>query len=922
MAEETGSVPGAVAEEAAPGTSLPKKRKPRVAKPAAEGEPAPAPVKAKKKTKAELEAEYLAGLTLADLPACERCPDLVRERLDLSVGPLLAIGSPTASVLIIADNPQAEEAYRFSIDWERDDWKVVERALAASGIFKGDVAVTYATRCAIGRRELKGKLVSSETVSQCQPWLAHELARFPEVRAVICMGKAAAASGLDMPMIGYAKAKGKMHQITVGERRLWVVVTAHPFSVLTTPFEQESFEFDFRQVAAAALPGYEPFSMEKHQESHAASYHLVTDLPTLKKTVDRLLTAKRVAFDTETRGLDPWHLPAPDPNGYHPKFITSIQFCPSENEAYFVPLCHQEFDIWQWDGADRQAWQAELTRFFRDYTGELIAFNAKFDQVGILHALKILPRVSMDPMIVDQLHRGMPARSLKKLAWIVSPFGGYEEQMNLVDVGEHKHDSYWYPIETLFWYGCLDVDVTLRAAEYFAKIIATDENLYRLSPFLAEASGVLSEIEYEGWPIDQAYLEEYGAKQLAIVAGAKEAMRKALPEVMKLYEARYGKSFDPSSNKALSTVLYDFLGLSNEEKTAKGAPSTGKKALKSMETAHPIVPRVLELRKAEKAYAAFYKSWTKGVAADGKLHFRYNLIKFKDSDSGEQGGTNTGRLSSSGAAGNVQQIPKDPVIRKTFLPAAEDHLLMDVDFSTLEYVIAAVYSLDEKLCAAFRKGYDIHAAVAAEMFNRTPEEMSLPENKKLRARGKTMNFSALYGSGPENIASQLECSVQEAEDFLERYYAKFPGLFEWIGKTKKAARKTGVAYSKFGRFRALPDATLPKGYGNRGRIEAALRQAVNGPIQGDASDICLWGLVRVARYLKETGKRAKVLATIHDALVLSVPLDELDEVSAKVKEILVNPGLSWLDGPEGAGVPLQVSAEYGLNWGEMVKEEA
>ena len=177
--------------------------------------------------------------------------------------------------------------------------------------------------------------------------------------------------------------------------------------------------------------------------------------------------------------------------------------------------------------------------------------------------------------------------------------------------------------------------------------------------------------------------------------------------------------------------------------------------------------------------------------------------------------------------------------------------------------------------------------------------------------------SALYGAGPENVAEQLHCSKEEAEEFLKSYYAKFPGLTKWIASAKKAARKTGRATSKMGRFRALPDAMLPDTRSNKGRIEAALRQAVNGPIQGDASDICLWGLVRVAEVIRELKLRTRIKATIHDAIILSSPPEEVFDVIEIVREILTHPGLDWLDGDKGPGVPLRVSVEIGETWGDM-----
>ena len=140
--------------------------------------------------------------------------------------------------------------------------------------------------------------------------------------------------------------------------------------------------------------------------------------------------------------------------------------------------------------------------------------------------------------------------------------------------------------------------------------------------------------------------------------------------------------------------------------------------------------------------------------------------------------------------------------------------------------------------------------------------------------------------------------------------------------TKKTLKKTGVSASKFGRKRLLLDAKLPGNRGMRPRIEAALRQGVNGPIQGDASDVCLWGLVRLQKWLDENQCRTRIKATIHDSVVLSVPLDELEEVHSNVVRILTNPGLPWLDGVDVPGVPLRVSAAVGETWGDLIEVDS
>jgi DNA polymerase-1 len=825
-----------------------------------------------------------------------------------------AVVDPNVLVLLVADNPSDEEAQLGAPDWSSDDWATVRTALENVLVPLDQVSISWATRCPAGKSHKKD--IGKDEIENCRAFLYQEIGLFPNLQTVVCMGRIAAASVLSIPLTRVSSARGKITTLNIGGRELHAIITVHPYQALMSAFDMESFEHDLRQAYVIAQPGYKPFSMEEHKKIHMDTYTLVTDTIGLKEVIDEYLKEPMVSFDVETRGLDPWHMPDPLPKAAVEKmaFVTSLQLSCGPGQAIFIPICNKEFSIY---GTHlEEAWFREIKRFFEFYEGILVAYNGKFDQVAIGHDFGIVPRLTLDPMIIDQLRRGMPARSLKKLAWEVSTYGGYESEMKTAGaaMGEQENDSYYYPLDTLFWYGCLDVDVTWRAAQVQLEILEKDTKLAFMSEYVAEASTALSRIEVDGWKIDQKYLESFGEMQREIISDAKEEIRLAAPEAISIYEKRVGP-FSASSPKALGSVLFDLLDLPSVERTPKGEPSTARAALDAIKNAHPIVPYILDLRKAEKAYNAFYKRWKEGMAEDGKLHFRYNLIKFRDADTGETGGTETGRLSSSGAAGNVQQIPKEDIIRCVFLPDDENSVILDVDFSTLEYVVAAVYSKDTKLCAAFKKGYDIHAAVAAEMFGSTPEKMALPENKKLRARGKTMNFSSLYGAGAQNVAEQLNVSVPEAENFLATYKAKFPELFKWIDKTKRALKKSGFSESKFGRKRFLPDAKLPPAGGaTKGRVEAALRQGINGPIQGDASDICLWGLVRLTKWLDDNGKKSKLKATIHDALVLSVPIDELEEVHAAVVDILTHPGIPWLD---SSGVPLRVKVSVGSTWGSL-----
>lgn len=864
-------------------------------------------------------------MPLDGLDKCQRCP-LHEVRLDRALFPvrvekLASIRGASSSaprILFVGDNPSLPEVSNglFTGDEKFD---VLMEALKEVGIEKSSVVLGYATRCTVPRPSYK---IGKTEITACRPWLYEELAAWPEIRVIVSFGKMATATVLGIPVTKAGAARGEVRELVVEGRKFTVVPTVHLFQVLMSPTEREGLVFDLTMARNYGTPGWAPFSMSQHQTSHAGKYVLVGSEKQLKDCVDDLLKAPLVAFDTETRGLDPWHMPdegAP--------FVSSIQFSLGADQAYFIPVSIKEFDQTVSPPGWSRVLGQELRRFFENYKGVLAGFNAKFDQMAVSTTFGVCPRLGFDGMIVDHLKRGMPARSLKKIAWQVSPYGGYEKEKRetdaLLEKEGHENDSYFYPLAPLFWYGCLDAEVTWRlAAKHVLEEDSMDARLWFLSDFLAEASTMLTRIEADGWKVDLRYLEQYGELLRGRRVEVAMQVRMALGPALEKFETAFQTKFLLTSNQHLRTMLYEILALSPTRETPKGAASTSRLALEEIKERHPVVPFLLESRKLEKLYSAFYERWLKGVAKDERLHFHYNLISYYNEAEGDGAGAITGRLSSSGAAGNVQQIPKQAEIRRVFIPDDEDSIILDIDFANLEYVVTAIHSAEEKLVAAFKQGYDIHSAVAAELFGKTPEEMKLPENKAYRQKAKTTNFGLLYGMGPQKLAASLGLSDEEARVFMDDYFSRYPGLLKWIKRVKRFAEVHGYCESRFGRRRMLPDARLPdSGWESKGRKEAALRQAVNSPVQGDASDVCLYGLVRLSKWLDDTGKRARIKATVHDSIVLSVPVNEFLEVALTAREILEHPNLPFIDGPKTPGVPLRVSGSEGPTWGDCTDFE-
>lgn len=813
-------------------------------------------------------------------------------------------------VLFLIDRPWLDDAVTEELTVEK--MKTLVGVCNDNSINYKNIAISFAIRCPT--TDLTTKKPVKSQIDACKSWLAEELEQLTSLKAIVTLGTMAYAAITGRTASTVSSKNSKIMYVSINGRNVLIMPSVNIYSAMRDPYDREILSTDLARMVSVLQNGQ--FDMGKHKEQHKDSYVLVDTEEKLAVMQEVLHTAPVVTFDTETRKLDPWHVG--DDGG---SFLTSVQLYDGEM-AWFVPVSHKSV-TWE----DPVTPLAALATFFESYKGTLVAFNAKFDQVAILHATGVCPNVEFDLMLADQLRRGLPARSLKILAWLYTEFGGYEDTMR--DVGnelsedldsdvDYNHDSYFYPIDVLFWYGCLDVHVTYLAYIKYLELIKDDKKLGFMMKFLCRASSALAYIEVRGWKINTKYLNKL-----------MKSLDASMDNIMIELRDQYGHlldqcasqgEFNPTSAAHVAKFL-KLLKVKSPKKTGTGQESFTKEVLNGMIDAHPVIPKILEYRVAEKLLGSFCKKWDKARDADSCVHFRYNLINlFNDEDKRE--GTNTGRLSSSGPSGNIQAIKKDPVIRRAFIPDDEDSVILDVDYRTLEYVVFARYSNEPKMNAYLTQGHDIHAAVAATMFNSTPEAMMKPENKAMRSKGKTLNFGALFGAGPTKVAEYMKISKDEATAFLNDYFEKFPEIREWKQSVYDQVARDGYVTSKFGRIRQLPDACLePMSSAHKGMKEAAFRRAVNSPIQSDASDICLWSLVKLHLWMFSSGKRSRILATIHDALVFSVRKDELDEVIAKVKDVMENPRLAFLETADMGKAPLRIEVTVGPNWGDTEKYE-
>ncbi|HUY62598.1 MAG TPA: DNA polymerase [Candidatus Paceibacterota bacterium] len=375
--------------------------------------------------------------------------------------------------------------------------------------------------------------------------------------------------------------------------------------------------------------------------------------------------------------------------------------------------------------------------------------------------------------------------------------------------------------------------------------------------------------------------------------------RADLAAIEKRIYAAAGHEFNVSSPKQLGDVLFDELALvpERQKKTAGGQRSTRESELEKLRDAHPIIADVLEYRELKKLLSTYIENIPPLLDAAHRLHAEF-----------VQTGTTTGRMASQNP--NLQNIPlhseRGRAIRHAFV-APTGFTLVSLDYSQIELRLAAILSGDEKLCAIFKNGGDVHRAVAAHVFHVAPEDVDL----EMRRRAKVINFGILYGMGVNALRQQLGTTTAEAHAFYDEYFGQFTALSEYLERTKGFARKHGYTETLFGRRRQFPEMKSPLPY-VRAQAE---RMAINAPLQGTQADIIKLAMVEVDRMLEKEGATddAHLLLQVHDELVYEIRSSRADVLTARIRDIMQG----VLPTEETHGVPVLVDAKAGPTWGDM-----
>ncbi len=594
-------------------------------------------------------------------------------------------------------------------------------------------------------------------------------------------------------------------------------------------------------------------------------YQTIDNREALDAWLERLAKAELMAFDTETTSLDAMQAE-----------LVGLSFACEAGEACYIPLGHSG------EGSAAQLARAAVLEavkpLLEDPERPKLAQNGKYD-INVLarHGITVagLAHDSMLEAYVWNATSGRHDMDTLALGYLGVETTSYEA---VAGKGRQQIPFAEVAVDVATAYAAEDADITLRLHQHLWPRLESVESLQAVYRDIEmPLVPVLARMERTGVLIDADEL----ARQSKALAGRMETIEAEAFELA-------GKAFKLGSTKQLGEILFEELGLPVHVKTPKGAPSTNEEALEAIAGEHALPGLVLEYRAASKLRSTYTDKLPQMIQpATGRVHTSYH-----------QAVAATGRLSSSNP--NLQNIPVRTEagrrIREAFI-APEGWRIMAADYSQIELRIMAHLSGDAKLLDAFTHDGDIHRATAAEVFGLAPENVS----REQRRAAKAINFGLMYGMGAWGLARQIGASRSDAQDYINRYFERYPGVEAFMERTRERARQLGHVETLFGRRLYLNDI----GARNPARRAGAERAAINAPMQGTAADIIKRAMIAVDAWTR-TRDDVRMLMQVHDELVFEVHEDALDTVREAVAERMRC--AAELD------VPLVVDIGTGANW--------
>ncbi|MHC6223253.1 DNA polymerase I [Pseudomonas sp. X10] len=646
---------------------------------------------------------------------------------------------------------------------------------------------------------------------------------------------------------------------------------------LYTEMEFKSWIAEVQRDAAQAGEAIASVADAEVEAPVEAKYETILDQARFDAWLEKLRQAPLFAFDTETTGLDAQQAQ-----------LVGLSFAVEPYEAAYVPLTHDYPDAPA--QLDRDTVLLALKPLLEDPRKAKVGQNAKYDMnilancaIGGDPAQGIQMRgVAFDTMLESYVldstatRHDMDSLALKYLDHTTIAF------QDVAGKGAKQLTFNQIPLELAGPYAAEDADITLRLHQALqARLAKTPSVQPVLTDIEMPLVPVLAKIERQGALVDAGLLaiqsQELGVKMAEL---EREAFEIA------------GEQFNLGSPKQLGVILYDKLGMPVLSKTAKGQASTAEAVLAELaEQDYPLPKVLMQYRSLSKLKSTYTDRLPEQInPRTGRIHTSY-----------QQAVAATGRLSSSDP--NLQNIPirtaEGRRIRRAFI-ASPGYKLLAADYSQIELRIMAHLAKDEGLLDAFRNDLDVHRATAAEVFGVPLAEVTHDQ----RRSAKAINFGLIYGMSAFGLAKQIGVDRKQSQDYIDRYFARYPGVLAYMERTRAQAAEQGFVETLFGRRLYLPDINAK----NPALRKGAERTAINAPMQGTAADIIKRAMVAVDNWLSESDLDARVILQVHDELVLEVREDLVDQVKEDIRPYMSN--AAQLD------VPLLVEVGVGANWDE------
>ncbi|AOT30030.1 DNA polymerase I [Neisseria meningitidis] len=628
----------------------------------------------------------------------------------------------------------------------------------------------------------------------------------------------------------------------------------------------------------AALNAEMPFEKqaEKATAPEKLDYQAVTTEAQFAALLDKLSRADTIGIDTETTSLDAMNAS-----------LVGISIAFQAGEAVYIPVGHSLTAAPE--QLDLQDVLGRLKPHLENPALKKIGQNLKYDQHVFANYGIALNGIAGDAMLASYIIESHLGHGLDELSerWLGLETITYE---SLCGKGAKQIGFADVAIGQATEYAAQDADFALRL-EAHLRAQMDEKQLEMYEKMELPVAQVLFEMERNGVQIDRAELARQSAE-----LGA---------ELMKLEQEAYaaaGQPFNLNSPKQLQEILFDKMGIPTKglKKTAKGGISTNEAVLEQLAPDYPLPKIILQNRSLAKLKSTYTDKLPEMISPkDGRVHTTY-----------AQAVAITGRLASNNP--NLQNIPirtaEGRRVRRAFT-APQGSVIVSADYSQIELRIMAHLSGDKTLIAAFQNGEDVHRRTAAEVFGIAPENVSSEQ----RRYAKTINFGLIYGMGQYGLAKSLGIDNISAKNFIDRYFARYPGVAEYMQRTKEQAAAQGFVETLFGRRLYLPDIRNK----NTNARAGAERAAINAPMQGTASDLIKRAMIDVSRWLSECEAspwdellQSKLIMQVHDELVLEVVETELDFVKEKLPQIMAKVDGGLLD------VPLVAEVGVGENWEE------